>query len=248
MARQKKSGCSNSMARHAPSQAALSSVCYLLSNSYTYIQKSISSLRRLRGPNIHLHRNRQSNLLTATTTYHHHRQTQLGAAESSHRHLPCLDTERERSRGRRSKEAALWERTGVKPTSHDTKALWKMFLTRCHRHGDVGITRQLQASQSWVRHSTPTNLGTVELHHHDSQHSKGAHIMYILFVESHLSYSTLTLNLCTRVCKFSQTQEWAGRHSHKCNVGLHTVCTCYLSLPPPTPTSVCFSVFLSLMF
>lgn len=86
-------------------------------------------------------------------------------------------TERDSRRTVRARRQLHQEHIGVKPTSHDTKALWKMFLTRCHRHGDVGITRQIQASQSRVRLFTPTYLGSVKLHHHDS-HLEGTQITY----------------------------------------------------------------------
>lgn len=167
--------------------------------------------------------------------------------------------ERDGRRGSQSEEAAPQEHAGVKPTSHDTKALCKMILTQCHRHGAVGTARQIQASQSRVRHFTPTYLGTVELHHHDSQRFKSTHIMYYpyrfilqlmknavqLFVTAGIfNFNSESSHLG---CKCPRTQKRTLRHSHKSAVGLHTVCTCYLSRPH-SPSSLCFSAFLSFRF
>lgn len=179
--------------------------------------------------------------------------------------IPSLSGQRDRQWEKsQSEEAAPWQHTGVNPTSHDTKALRKLLSTRCHCLGDVGIARQIQASQSRVRNFTPTYLGTVTLHCHDSNRLEKEYKSCIVLIEHHFPLMrkevflllpeclTLTLNLDTWVAKILlyKTEQYliATNAVWDCTQSLLAMCyaTCYVSLPHPS-ISICFSVFLSLM-
>lgn len=111
-----------------------------------------------------------SSIRIISSPAHHH---QFSSAATDHRHLPCLDGGRDGRRTVRARRQLHDNTLVLSPLVTTQRRSGKNVLTRCHRHGDVGIARQIQASQSRVRHFTPTYLGTVELHHHDSKRFKG---------------------------------------------------------------------------
>lgn len=165
---------------------------------------------------------------------------------SSHRHLPCLDGERDRGRNSQSEEAALWEHAGVEPTSHDTEALWERAAMRCRRHSDVGIMRRIQTSLK-VETLRSHVSGGCQTRHHDSVLTKRILIcpwrtLFIL-MRNYFPVAAGIFHLTKSShwgCECSRGQNWT-HHSHKCTVGLHSVCTCYLSHP-----YLCAFLFLSL--
>lgn len=202
----------------------------------------------------HLHGNHQNNLLTSS----HQQLSSADAEQSNHRHLPCLDGERQ-SENSQSEEAAPSEHIGVKPTSHDTKgALENVFNTmpsprrRGHHKANSGQSVKGETLHSHIPGHSRTSPSRFTF--------KGTQIMYcpcrgsISYllrnqVQGFVTAGTFNFNSESShaTCKCSHIQKGTIRHSHKRAAGPHTVCTCYLSLPHP-PTSLRFSVFLSLMF